>query len=355
VAMNVLLFVLIPYITEWMGVTGTTAEMMIEYTRIRSFEMVFVFAFFAFQASRIASGDTVTPFILNLIMIVSNITMNWFFMGYLKLGVAGAAYGTLLSHMIIFPIFIRLLFKTRSNHISISITDIQIDKDEIKRIFKLAWPAAISQAITSLGFILITAIIYSYGEITQNAFVVGNRINSLILMPAMGIGGITATFVGQNIGAGNTKRARDSVKAALITSIAISLIGAAIVYPYSTPLVTIFLKKSPEAIPLSVEYMFFLLAGLPLMSIFQVFMGAYQGSGETKFSLVLSVFRLWGMRIPLIYLFTRIMGLPASSIWYAMILSNFASAYVGIILYSKCKFTPKVKIEKEIDEELCLT
>lgn len=89
----------------------------------------------------------------------------------------------------------------------------------------MAWPVSISQALTSLGFLLVNAFILSYGSDTVNAFSVGNRINSLILMPSMGIGGITATFVGQNIGANNEKRARASVKAALICATFISILG----------------------------------------------------------------------------------------------------------------------------------
>ena len=47
--------------------------------------------------------------------------------------------------------------------------------------------------------------------------------------------------------------------------------------------------------------MFFLFTSLPLMAIFQVFMGAYQGAGYTSYSLILATFRLWGMRLPLVY------------------------------------------------------
>lgn len=184
--------------------------------------------------------------------------------------------------------------------------------------------------------------ILSYGEATVNAFGVGNRINSMVLMPAMGIGSIVATFVAQNIGANNIPRARKSVRAAMIMSIATAIIGAAILFPIRKQLIGIFLDEQPEALALSIEYLFFLLASLPLMSIFQVYMGTYQGSGETKYSLVLSMLRLWAMRIPLVLLFKNVFDLPASSLWYAMTISNFGAAFVGIILYKKCDFEPKI-------------
>lgn len=344
--MNALLFLLAPMIMTWMGATGVQRELMIVYVRVRSFEMIPLFAFFAFQASRQASGDTVSPFILNILMIAVNIFSTWIFIYYFQMGVFGAALGTLIAHTVLMPIFILIMFHGKSDGVTITMSDVTNDSAEIKKIFQLAWPVSISQALTSLGFLLVNVFILSYGDNTINAFSVGNRINSLVLMPSMGIGGITATFVGQNIGAGNEKRARQSVKAAVICATAVSIIGGAIIFPFREPLGAIFLRRLPEALDLSVEYMFFLMTNLSIMGIFQVFMGSYQGSGETKFSLIMSMLRLWAFRIPLILLFKEVLHLPSSSLWYAMVISNFAALYVGIILYSKCKFEPKVKLKK---------
>ncbi|NLD27050.1 MAG: MATE family efflux transporter [Acholeplasmataceae bacterium] len=345
--MNLVLYLVTPSLMQAIGAEGLALEYMIEYVRIRSFEMIPLFAFFAFQATRTASGDTVTPFILNIIMIITNIVSTYIFMKYYNMEVTGAAYGTLLGNVIIMPIFIIMMFKGGTRHITITLADIRLDFPLIRRLFNLAWPAAISQAFTSIGFLVLNAVIISYGLATVDAFQVGNKINSMILMPAMGVGSVTATFVGQNIGARNTKRAHQSVKSAMILANAIAIIGAALILPIRELIIKIFLEDTPESMALSVEYMFFILTGLPLMSIFQVFMGAYQGSGETMYSLILSAFRLWLIRIPLVVLFKNVLHLPASAIWYAMIVSNFASAYLGTILYCKCKFQPRVKLEQQ--------
>lgn len=118
--------------------------------------------------------------------------------------------------------------------------------------------------------------------------------------------------------------------------------------PFRKPLGAIFLRRLPEALDLSVEYMFFLMTNLAIMGIFQVFMGSYQGSGETKFSLIVSMLRLWAFRIPLILYFKNVLLLPSSSLWYAMVISNFAALYVGVILYSKCRFEPKVRLQTAV-------
>lgn len=347
---NFVLYLIAPALMRAMGAEGQKLEYMIQYVRIRSFEMVPLFAFFAFQATRTASGDTVTPFILNVIMIITNIAFTFIFMKFFNLEVRGAAFGTLLGNAILMPVFLYMMFRKNERHIYITLKHIRFDRELITRLFKLSWPAGVSQAFTSTGFLILNSIILSYGDATVDAFQVGNKINSMILMPAMGVGSVTATFVGQNIGARNVKRARQSVRTALIITNVIAIVGCLGILPIRELIIKIFLEDTPESLALSVEYMFFILTGLPLMSIFQVFMGTYQGSGETIYSLILSSTRLWLIRIPLVLIFKNVMKLPSSTIWYAMIISNFASVYIGTILYTRCKFQPRVKLNYEVSE-----
>lgn len=346
--MNAVLYFFTPTIVTWMGAEGVGRELMITYVRIRSFEMVPLFMYFAFLASRQAGGDTLTPFIVDTVMIIVNILLTWLFVTAYDLGVAGAAWGTLIGNVIIVPAFMFMLFKKNKNHVYLRPRDIVYDGPMVGKIFRLSWPVGVSQAFTSLGFLVLNAMILSYGNATVNAFQVGNKINSLVLNPAMGIGAVTATFVGQNIGAGNEARAREAVRKAMTLVIIISVVGGMILMPFRRQLGGIFLERVPEALDLSVEYMFYVFTCLPLMGIYQVYMGTYQGSGETQLSLLLATIRLWVLRIPLVLLYKNVLHLPASSIWYAMTISNAAALYIGAIFYQMCRFRPKIRKEQEV-------
>lgn len=353
VILNAALFFLAPVIVKWFDFDSTslTGTYMIQYLQIRSFEMIPLFLFFAFQASRQSSGDMITPVIFNIVSFFVNVIFTYTFMKFLNMGVAGSAYATLIAQSFIVPFFLIMMFKDKKAEVYLDFSDLNFDVRRITKIFSMAWPIAISQSFTSFGFMILNKLIVGFGEQTVSAFSIGNNINMLILMPVMGIGGVLATFVGQNIGAGNEKRARDSVKKSAILSISIMLIGMAIIIPLRKFLGGIFLSDLPEALELSSQYMMFLFLGLPLMAIYQIFMGAYQGSGETKFSLILSIIRLWLLRIPLLLLYDRILGLHYPDvIWYAMTISNFASIIIGLILYSFCKFKPKIIINAKMEE-----
>lgn len=343
---NILLYIITPWVVKAIGAEGETLRLAIDYVRIRSFEMIPLFAFFAFLASRQASGDTVTPVIFDVISIVLNIVLTWYFVDVLKQGISGAAIGTVIGVIAVMPIYMFMMFKDKNAEVYIKLKDVKFNFYEAKKIISLGIPSAISQAFQSLGFLIINSMILSYGTATVSGFGVGNTINNFVLMPALGVGGSIATFVGQNIGAENPERARQSVKTAMILTIAIMAIGGLILLPLRQYVGQIFLEPGTESWQVANEYMFFLFTSLPLMAIFQVFMGAYQGAGYTRFSLILATTRLWILRIPLILFFRDVIKLDSSGIMYAMVISNYGADILGLVLYKLVRFDRRIELKE---------
>lgn len=316
-----------------------------EYVSIRSFEMVGLFIFFAYQANRQSLGDTVSPVVLNIISILLNIVLTALMVN--KFHLAGAAYATVIANMIIIPICFILYFRTSNEEIRLKWNDLKPNFKVMKKIFVLGTPAATSQAFTSLGFLIINSIILNFDSSIITAIGVGNRINSISLFPVMAIGSILATFVGQNIGAGNIERAKKSVKASLILSILIAVLGALLIYIFQEPIVKVFIPNDQQAIKSCINYLYFLIMGLPLMGIFQVLLGTFQGAGRTGFSLILSSLRLWILRIPVLLLYIHVFKIQEESVWYAMIISNFGAVIIGSFLYYFVDFMPRTDKMKE--------
>lgn len=345
---NVVLYLITPWVVKAIGAEGETLRLAIDYVRIRSFEMIPLFAFFAFLASRQASGDNVTPVIFDIFSIILNIVLTWYFVDVLKQGIRGAAIGTVIGVFSVMPIYMFMMFKDKKAEVVIEPKDLHFKLSEAKKIITLGIPSALSQAFQSLGFLIINSMILSYGTATVSGFGVGNTINNFVLMPALGVGGSIATFVGQNIGAENPQRAKQSVKTAMILSTIMMFVGGLILLPLRNYVGQIFLEPGTESWNVANQYMFFLFTSLPLMGILQVFMGAYQGAGYTRFSLILSTIRLWGLRIPLILLFRDIIKLDSVGIMYAMVISNYGADILGLILYKLVRFDRRI-VTKESD------
>ena len=351
--LNVVAYFGSPIIMELMGNDGFTLEKSSNYLQIRSFELSLLFIFYAFTAIKQADGDTVTPVLYGVSMIIINIILTPIlilndinilglsFSGF-GFGVEGAAYATLIAQLIVAPFVIYQLFFSKTG-LTISLRKFGFSKRISTHLMNIALPASLGQAITAIGFIIMTTLIISYGDETLAAFSIGNRISSLILHPVMAIGGVVAAYIGQNIGNLNVERAKETFKKAMILSVGIMTVLSIVVLFLREPLAKVFLEDS-DAIELTVKYMFYLIIGLPLMAIFQTFIGTYNGTGHTRLTFIIGVTRLWILRIPLILIFKYFTDMGSSGIWTAMLLSNFIIAFVGYGMYKTLDFEPRVEV-----------
>ncbi len=341
--LNVISYFGAPYIMTMMGAKGYLLENSISYLQIRSFELIFVFIFFAFTAIRQSGGDTFTPVVFGVITMIINIVLSPILISYFGLGVQGAAYATVIANVVVVPFIMYQLFFSKDG-ITISFRIFKIQKYISNKIIKIALPAASGQAITAIGFVIMNTIIISYGDQTIAAFSVGNRLSSLVLHPVMAMGGILAAYIGQNIGNANPERAKEAFSKAMKFSVGIMIVLSLIILGVRRPLVSVFLEGDQGALDLAVRYMFYLIIGLPLMAVFQTFIGAFNGTGKTKYTFIFGVTRLWLFRIPLIFYFKYFTDMGNSGIWTAMLLSNFLITFVGYFLYRRLDFKPRIEI-----------
>jgi len=258
----------------------------------------------------------------------------------LGMGVGGAATATIIARGIFSFYAVYRLFLSPKG-IKLKKRHLKFKKEILSRIIKVGLPAAVGQSTTAFGFIILNIFIISFGQSTLAAFGIGNRINSLILMPAMGIGSALATIVGQNLGANNIARAKQAVKTSTKLTTIFLLIGGSIIFMLSDVVISQF-TTDPEVFKQGTFYLRLVTASLPFMGLFQIFIGTFQGAGHTIMAMSIMMGRLWGLRIPLILIFKSFTNLGHHSVWYAMILSNALICIVGLGLYMTGRWQTKI-------------
>lgn len=342
---NVIMYVLGPTILKWMGAEGATLVAAVDYLRIRSFEMIPLFVFGAFQAIRQAQGDTTTPVYLSIITIVINVVFTGIFVRVYNMGAFGAGLATMLGQLaVMFPALI-LLFSKKQN-LYLERKHLKLEAAPLRTMIKIATPSAGSQALSSLGFLVLQAVILSYGDEVAAAFSNGNKVSNMLLMPVMALGSVLAAYVGQNIGAGNSDRARNAVKVCRNLALGISVVGFLILLPLRTGIVSL-LTNDALTQELAKEYVFWVLLTQPLMALFQNYLSTFNGSGKTRYAFIMATVRLWIIRLPLILVMHRFTNLGASGIWYAMVISNLVILALGEWFYRKVDFAPYADLVAE--------
>ena len=340
IVVGMLGYLITPYIVYWMGARDMLFENATTYLKIMFIGLPAMFMMFSFNAIKQGQGDNVSPMVFGAISVGLNIILDPIFIFVLDMGIAGAAYATIIARGILAVISVLTLF-SKNNTLPVYVSDLVPSAQDFIKIGKLGIPSSLGQAMQAFGFAILNVFLVGFGEVTLTAFAIGNRVSSLILMPAMGIGSALSTVVGQNMGADNIQRAKQAVKQSAKISTIILVIGGSVMFPFSEKLIQSFSLNS-DVIYHGTNYLRLIILSVPLMGFFQILIGTFQGSGHTMYSMVLMMGRLWGLRIPMIMFFSKMPNFGPSAVWNAMIISNFLICLVGWGIYLKGGWQKKV-------------
>lgn len=331
-----------PFIVRWMGATGSFEYKSYIFLAINSVGLLFDMIFFGYQSILNSQGRTKSMTIILTISSITNVVLDPFFifdnvLGIpgLNMGLAGAAWATVLSKVLLVVFAIRVVKK--ESEIEVSFKNFRLDMGIIKHIFSIAIPASLGSSGEAIGFTVLNGFIQSYGTTTLAAFSMGNRLSDIFNQGAIGIGMALTSITGQNIGAGKKERSKDIFKRANVIITFFSLASAIIILLFKDQLLSIFIKDRSdiELWRQASEYMYFSAIITFFMGYFSAINGFFQGVGKTKLTMYLSLARLWVLRLPLIMILKSLTNLGSTGIWISMLVSNALTVIVGFIIYKR--------------------
>lgn len=329
-----------PSLIYWMGARDGLYEKSVIYLQINFIGLFFDFVYFGYQAILNAQGQTKSITVISIISSLTNVILdplfifdNVFGLPGLNLGIAGAAYATVISKIVLYLLAIRIVHK--HSEISVSVRKVKVDRQIIRNISKVAVPSAMGYGGSALGFTVLNGLIASYGTNTLAAYSMVNRITDLLNQPQLGIGAALTSIIGQNIGSGNFNRAQAVFKRAAQLILGLSLISSLTVILGRYQILSIFIKggADPELWSQALEYLYFAAFIIFFMGLFSALNGFFQGTGHTKYAMYMSVGRLWALRLPIIWLLGSFTDLGSMGIWIAMLLSNLLVVLYGFYVY----------------------
>lgn len=323
-------FLASPFMIKAMGAEGEFAHLANTYLKITFFDLPFLFLFFNINSTMNAQGNTVTPTILSGIAAILNAILDPIFIFTFNMGIAGAAWATVLSRVLCAFYGFKLIFSD-NNKIKPNFKNFRFNPKIIKEIVRIGLPASIGQVGASVGFMFLNGFIVSYGTATMAAFGMVNRVSNLVMQPAMSVGTALTAVIGQNLGANQLERADESFEKSSFIALSIGLVGCAILFIFNKEIVSFFIqsKDDPKVISESITFMKYTAFSMPLMGMFAVFQGIFQGSGNTKYSMAMEVSRLWLVRLPMILAFKYLTSFGSRGIWFSMAFSNLIVCLYG--------------------------
>ena len=333
-------------------------DMAAGYMRTILIGMVFMFVFIFYQSFSHGLGDTYTPMKIQFISVLLNVCLDPLFIfgiGFLpRMETLGAAYATLIARIVGAAIAIIWMYR-KSRFLFPGLKDLVPDWQIIKNIIKLSVPASIGQSMTSFGFIFLQRFVNSFGTVVISTYAIGNRMTSLFMMPAMGISNALSAIVGQNLGAKNPHRAEKSFRIAFGLVMVIMTVGCSLVFLFGAELTQLFIDD--QAVVEVGKRMFEVTAlAANIFGALFVFIGVFNGAGQTSVSMILNIGRLWLIRIPFVFILSGralessivsdsflapliikmaepLAAYPYDALWWSMLISNTIMSLIAYGIY----------------------
>lgn len=296
--MSVLLFTLAEPIAVLMQAPAEALALTVNYIRICGAGFVFVVFYNFISCIFRGMGNSRLPLIFVAIACVMNIIGDLVLVAGLKMNVTGAAIATVISQAA--SVFISLpIIKKQKLPFSIKREDMRFDT-EIGHFLRIGFPLALQELLTSATFLAICAFVNKLSLEASSGYGVAQRIVSFVMLIPSSIMQSMASFVAQNVGAGNEKRARQAMKCGMLIGAAIGVPVAVLTFTKGDLISGIF-SNDPAVIARSFEFLRGFAIEAVVTSILFSFMGYFNGHSLSGFVMLQGILQSFLVRLPVSY------------------------------------------------------
>jgi putative MATE family efflux protein len=298
---GVLLFILAPSITAFANLKGTSAAQCVTYLRIISPGAFLSAVLFVGSACLRGAGDTRTPFLVLVIVNVVNTALSIYFVWQMDMGVAGIAWGTTIAWAVGAIVTSAVLIGGWGG-IRLRWHRLRPHWHTMKRVIRIGVPSLVEMFLAMwLANFLILRIVGMLGDdVAWGVHIIGIRIEAISFMPGFAMGIAASTLVGQYLGLGDVKRARQAVYLCWGVAAAIMTVMGAVFWLFPEPLVRTItdkpelLSKAPTLLRICAPVQVFFATSIVLGN-------AIRGAGDTRASLWMTAFSTYVIRLPLVF------------------------------------------------------
>ena len=297
------------YILLYMNTPEEIVTLSCQYINIIYFGLI-ISVFYNLAAAILrAFGDSVTPLKALIRASAINIILDYIFVACLNLGVRGAASATIIAQAFSFVYCLNKLSKNSILHFTYQ--DFKIDYKKCWNLLKLGIPLGMQNVIIGAGGVVVQTIINGYGTVFIAAYTAANKLYVLLEIGASSLGSAMATYMGQNIGAGDINRVRKGMKVSILLSITVAYIMSLIMLVFGKIILACFISAevTVEISAIAIGYQFLIVLSIffPLLYVLYVLYAGVQGMRYTFLSMISSIAQLV-MRILCAIFLTRIIG-----------------------------------------------
>ncbi len=301
------------------------------YFRILAAGFLATVLYNAFAGILRAIGDSLTPLIFLVISSFLNIGLDLFFINNMHMGVAGAAYATVISQAVSF-ILCYIYAYIKYPLLRLKKVDTKISGIMMSRLLKTGISMSFMLSFVFLGTVALQTSINTFGTGTIVAHTAARKATSIFMLPFGVFGTTLATYCGQNLGAGKYSRIKKGIKDTTILMIIWSTLVIVLAFTVSSAIVKMITgMDNKEIIDTAVLYLKVNTSFYYVPAVICLFRNSMQGFGDSKTPIVSSFIELVGKFLIAMLLAPRIgyMGIIVSEpiVWVLMVIPLIIGMY----------------------------
>lgn len=199
-------------------------------------------------------GNSRVPLYALILATAVNIVLDIWFVGGLGMGIAGAAWATVIAQGIS-VVFCLIYIAKACDLLRFRVSDAVFERALVSRLLGTGFSMSLMQGVVSIGSVTLQSAVNSFGSQIIAAHTTARKIDSMFMLPQFAVGSAAATFVGQNYGAGRMDRVRKGLRHCLYICLGWDIIAVGIAFIFGGPLVTLLTGTAdPMILQAAVQY-----------------------------------------------------------------------------------------------------
>ena len=295
------------------------------YVRICGAGILFIVAYNLLSAIFRGLGDSKSPLLFVLVACVVNIIGDLVLVAGLHLDAAGAALATVFAQAVS-VVFALLRLKKKGLPFSISKQDFRLNA-QCRKFLGIGLPLALQECLTQLSFLALCAFVNRLGLTASSGYGVACKIVNFAMLIPSALMQSMASFVSQNVGAGNQKRAKKAMAAGIGIGVSVGIIVFALILAKGDLLTACF-STDAAVIQKGYEYLKGFAPETIVTAILFSMVGYFNGNDKTLWVMIQGLIQTLLVRLPLAYF----MSIQPDASLTAIGLAAPISTAVGIVL-----------------------
>ncbi len=294
---------LTPFLLQMMNTPADVIEGSTMYLRIYFAGIIFVFVYNIGSGILRAVGDSKRPLYFLIVCCFLNIFLDILFVVYLKLGVKGAAFATVISQAVSALLVILSLTKSVDIY-RLRPNKIRFYKSLLIAIVTIGLPAGLQSVMYGISNIIIQTSLNSLGTETVAAHTAFAKIDAIYWMISGAFSVSIITFIGQNYGARKFDRMKKSIKVCLFMDLIASLLLTTVMMVAGPYLLRLF-TSDQEVIEIGMQIIHIIAPSYALFIFIEILSSSLRGMGNVVIPMLMTCGGVCVLRILWIFLFVR--------------------------------------------------